>query len=93
MPRSLQAMFDHPLHSTPIISREELAALGKGEIAYLKPIRSENAREVFPDLMLEPGFELFAVYGADGIPLMVTADRYAAQASAAQFHLDTVSLH
>jgi hypothetical protein len=79
------------------ISPEALAQLGDGEIAYVKTIRSEDARNLFPQLseieQIEPGLKLFALHAADGTPIMLTDSREAAIANAISQELETVSVH
>ena len=90
------AMFGHHERYAPIMTPDAFAALGSGEIAYVKSIRSENAAQLFPgipEMMFKPGCELFALYSADGTPLMLAADRNAAIASADEFKLYPLSVH
>jgi hypothetical protein len=76
------------------MSSEALALLGDGKIAYVKTIRSEDVEALFPDApQLQPGMQLFALYGADGTPIMVTDSREAALANAWRQELETVSVH
>jgi hypothetical protein len=76
------------------ISLEALAGLGGGKIAYIKSIRSEDVRTLFPQApQLAPGLELFALHAADGTPIMVTDSREAALANASDHQLETVSVH
>ena len=77
-----------------VLTDEQLAALGEGLVAYVKPIRSEDLRNLFPGApAVQPGLELFALLGADGKPLIVTDSRDAALANAMQHELHMVSLH
>jgi hypothetical protein len=72
----------------------ELAALGEGQVAYVKPLRSDEARRLFPQApQLAPGLQLFALLSASGSPIMLTDSRDAAVANAWQHDLETVSLH
>jgi len=76
------------------ISPEALAQLGDGEIAYVKPIRSDEVAKLFPQAPeLEPGTQLFALHAADGTPIMLTDSREAAVANAWSHELETVSVH
>lgn len=78
----------------PSMSREALAGLGGGKIAYIKPIRSEDVSTLFPQApALAPGMKLFALHAADGTPIMVTDSREAALANAWDHELETVSVH
>jgi len=85
---------DETTTRTPAISPEALAHLGDGEIAYVKPIRSEQVAELFPQAPeIAPGLQLFALHAADGTPIMLTDSREAAVANAWSHELETVSVH
>jgi hypothetical protein len=76
------------------MSPQALALLGDGKIAYVKPIRSEDVRALFPNApRLAPGLKLFALHAADGTPIMLTDSREAAIANAWSQELETVSVH
>jgi hypothetical protein len=76
------------------MSREALAHLGDGRIAYVKTIRSEDVPALFPQAPeIEPGLKLFALHAADGTPIMLTDSREAAIANAWSQELETVSVH
>jgi hypothetical protein len=78
------------------LSPEGLAHLGDGRIAYVKTIRSEDVRALFPQAEmpdLPPGQMLFALHGADGTPIMLTDTREAAVANAWSQELEMVSVH
>ena len=78
------------------ISAEALAHLGDGRIAYVKTIRSEDVRAMFPQAQMPqmaPGQTLFALHAADGTPIMLTDSREAAVANAWSQELETVSVH
>jgi hypothetical protein len=80
--------------SRPLLTNEQLASLGGGRVAYVKPIRSEDLGQLFPAApAVEPGLQLFALLGADGTPIVVTDSRDAAVANARQQELEMVSLH
>ena len=82
----------HPSYST--MSREALALLGGGKIAYVRTIRSEDVPTLFPQAPeIAPGLKLFALHAADGTPIMLTDSREAAIANAWSQELETVSLH
>lgn len=77
-----------------VLTEEQLARLGEGLVAYLKPIRSEDIGTLFPDIPgVQPGMQLFALLGASGKPLVLTDSRDAALANAMQNELHMVSLH
>ena len=59
---------NHVTSRETMISPEALALLGGGKIAYVKTIRSEDVRAMFPQAPeLQPGMELFALHAADGV--------------------------
>jgi hypothetical protein len=78
------------------ISPEALAHMGDGRIAYVKTIRSEDVRALFPQAEMPEmpaGQKLFALHAADGTPIMLTDSREAAVANAWSQELETVSVH
>jgi hypothetical protein len=73
---------------------EQFAHLGGGHVAYVKPLLSEEAQRLFPQVEgVQPGLRLFALVNADGTPIMLTDSRDAAIANAWENQLQTVSLH
>ncbi len=82
------------LAGAPPISQEQLAHLGGGSIAYVKPMRSEEVQRLFPQVAdIQPGLQLFALVSADGTPIMLTDSKDAAIANAWEHQLETVSVH
>lgn len=78
----------------PVITQEALAHLGDGQIAYVKPVRSEDVKSLFPQIPeMADGIELFALHAADGTPMMLTDSREAAVANAWSHSLQPVSVH
>jgi hypothetical protein len=78
------------------LSPEALAQLGDGHIAYVRAVRFEDFRKMFPQAdvpQLDPGQVLFALHAADGTPIMLTDTREAAVANAWSQELETVSVH
>jgi hypothetical protein len=68
--------------------------LGDGKVAYIKSIKSQEMRQMFPQAPeLEPGFDLWVLLGADGTPIMVSDSREAVVVNAQQADLTTLSLH
>ena len=77
-----------------VMSAVDFARLGDGQVAYVKQIDSEQARDLFPTLTgLPEGIDLYAVVGADGTPLGITDSRDSAIASVIQNELEPVSVH
>jgi len=76
------------------MSPESLAGLGGGRIAYLRPMRSDEVRTLFPDVPpIAPGLDLWALLAADGTPIMLADSREALVMNAHENDLETVSLH
>ncbi len=76
------------------LSQADLARLGAGELAYIKPMRSEEVQRAFPGAKdLKPGMRLFALLAADGSPIMLTDSRDIAMNSAWEHELATVQVH
>jgi hypothetical protein len=72
----------------------DLAALGEGHLAYVRPIRSEEVRQFFPQAPeLTPGLDLFALLSASGAPIMLADSREVVLANAFAHDLQPVSLH
>src|ERR1700744_1042268 len=80
--------------SGDIVTKEALARLGGGRLAYVTPIRSEDVQAMFPQAPeIAPGVELFVLHAADGTPIMLTASQEAAVANAWSNELEMVSVH
>ncbi|MGD9869384.1 MAG: DUF1150 family protein [Hyphomicrobiales bacterium] len=78
----------------PVMSAEAFARLGGGHVAYIRPMTADVAARLFPALRGIPeGIDLYALVGADGVPLTLTDSRDAALANALQHDLEPVSLH
>lgn len=72
----------------------DLAALGEGHIAYVRPIRSDEVMRLFPQAPeLTPGLDLFALLSASGAPILLADSRDVVLANAAAHDLHPVSLH
>ena len=71
-----------------------LASWGLGQMAYVKPMRSDEVSRLFPNApAIQPGLQLFALLSASGEPILLTDNRDAAVANAWAHDLETVSLH
>lgn len=78
----------------PIMSQIELARLGGGQIAYIKELTSDEARQMFPAVEgLPSGIDLFALHAADGTPIALTDSRQAAVSHAMGDELQIASVH
>ena len=81
-------------HTTPVIEPGALAALGEGQVAYVKAISSDEVKRIFPQAPeLAPGLQLFALLSASGAPIMLTDSRDTAVANAWAHDLQTVILN
>ncbi len=77
-----------------VISLGELAALGDGEVAYIRELTSEEAEVMFPSIEGIPsGINLFTLYAADGTPLALTDSLSAALAHAMEDDLEIATVH
>ncbi len=86
--------FDINNHAGQPLDMAELANLGLGDVAYVKPLRSDDVARLFPQApKLQPGMELFALLSASGEPIVLTDSKDAAVANAWAHDLTTVSLH
>lgn len=73
---------------------ESLAGLGGGRIAYVRPMRSDEVKTLFPNVPpIAPGLDLWALLAADGTPIMLADSREAVVMNAHENDLETVSLH
>lgn len=87
-------MLNETKHEAALLTSDQLARLGGGRVAYLKPIRSEDLTKLLPEAPeVQPGLQLFALLAADGTPIAVTDSRNAALANAIEQELEMVSLH
>lgn len=76
------------------VSAQELADLGNGEVGYIRRMRSEEVAEKFPQAPeIAPGLDLWALFGADGTPILLSDNRSSAYYKAAEDDLSTVSVH
>jgi hypothetical protein len=77
-----------------IMPSEAFAGLGGGKIAYIRPMKSDEAKGLFPQLPpVAPGLDLWALLGADGVPIMLADNREAVVSNAFQNDLEMVSIH
>ena len=89
-PASLVAKVD----AAPARSLAALAAMGGGEVAYVRAFRAGDLRAIFPQTAeLHPSVQLFALFGADGTPLMLADSRDAVISGAWQNDLAMAMVH
>jgi len=76
------------------ITPAELAHVGEGALAYLREIGSDELTARFPGMPeIESGLTLWALFGANGQPILLSDERDTALAGAIQNQLIPVSLH
>jgi hypothetical protein len=79
---------------SPPFSEEQFVHLGGGSLAYVRELSSDEVSKLFPQAPpIQPGLQLYALLGADGVPIVLTDSRDAALANALQNELQTVSVH
>jgi len=76
------------------IRTPDLAALGGGRLAYIRPMTAGQAKDLFPSMPeVAPELHLWALLAADGSPIMLADTREAVEMNAHDHDLETVSLH
>lgn len=81
-------------HLSEIMSVEELTELGTGDVAYIKPIKAQDLKEMFPEVPpLHDNMTLYALLNADGTPILLADSREAAVANAFEADLEMAALH
>ncbi|KQZ93561.1 DUF1150 family protein [uncultured Agrobacterium sp.] len=76
------------------LTKSQLAHLGAGEVGYIRKMRAEQVSKCFPEAPeLDPGLDLWALFGADGTPILLTDNRSSTFFKAAEDELRTISLH
>lgn len=92
--KSLRKRHRVPQHAA-VMSETELAQLGGGQVAYIRPMSSKEALRMFPRLKgeLPRGLKLFSLFAADGTPIALTDTRQAAITYAMEGELEISSIH
>jgi hypothetical protein len=76
------------------ITEQELAAIGQGHIAYMRQLSGKEINEAFPGKVeIDPEARVWALFGADGTPIMLAGDAGAALQGAFQADLLPVAVH
>jgi len=76
-----------------LFTDEQFAHLGGGTLCYVKPMLSDDVRRIFPAApAINPGLRIFALFGADGRPLILSDSRDMAIANARENNLELMSL-
>ncbi|MCT7376203.1 DUF1150 family protein [Chelativorans salis] len=76
------------------VTQQQLAHIGEGAIAYMREMDAEDLKGKFPGVPdMAPGTKLWALFAADGKPILLADARDAALAGAFENDLQPVSLH
>ncbi|BCH20510.1 hypothetical protein MesoLjLc_02950 [Mesorhizobium sp. L-8-10] len=76
------------------VTEAQLAHLGEGQVAYLRKVSSDDLRGRFPGLTnIAPGLEVWALFAANGQPILLSDERDRALAGAFENELVPVSIH
>jgi hypothetical protein len=76
------------------VTPAELAHLGEGVVAYLREIGSDELKGKFPGLPeIAPGTRLWALFAANGQPILLSDERDRALAGAFENDLTPVAIH
>ncbi|MFT4000120.1 MAG: DUF1150 family protein [Rhizobium sp.] len=80
--------------ATARLTESELANIGAGEVAYIRKMDWSEVSRCFPEAPdIDPDVDLWALFGADGTPILLTDNRSSTFYRAAEDELKTVSLH
>lgn len=76
------------------ITQNELAHLGEGSVAYVREMQSDDLKGKFPGLPeMASGTKLWALFSANGQPILLSDQRERAIAGAFANDLVTVAIH
>ncbi len=76
------------------VSQDQLAHIGEGAVAYVREMISDDLKTKFPGLPeIAPGTRLWAVFAANGQPILLSDRRDTALAGAFQNDLTPVAVH
>ncbi|ENN86353.1 protein of unknown function DUF1150 [Rhizobium freirei PRF 81] len=80
--------------ATARLTQSELANIGTGEVGYIRKMDWNEVSRCFPEAPdIDPDVDLWALFGADGTPILLTDNRSSTFYRAAEDELKTVSLH
>ena len=83
-----------PQTPEPARTPEALAAMGGGEVAYIRAFRAAELRHLFPQTEnVHPSVQLYGLFAADGAPLMLADSRDLVISGAWQNDLDMATVH
>ena len=81
-------------HERQVMPPANFAVLGGGKMAYVRPMKSDDVKALFPQMPpITPGLNLWALLAADGTPIMLADSREAVLMNAHENDLETVSIH
>lgn len=84
----------NPAAIARIMTPDDLATLGGGEVAYIKTMTSDEAQRMFPAIEgLPEGINLYSLHAADGTPIALTDTMQAAVGHAIGDELEVRALH
>jgi hypothetical protein len=76
------------------VTPAQLAHLGEGTVAYLREMGSDELMGKFPGLpQIQPGTRLWALFAANGQPVLLSDERDRAIAGALENDLTPVAIH
>ncbi|WP_159586980.1 DUF1150 family protein [Chelativorans xinjiangense] len=76
------------------VTQQQLAHIGEGAVAYMREMDAEDLKGKFPGVPdMAPGTKLWALFAANGQPILLADARDAALAGAFENDLQPVSLH
>ena len=75
------------------VSKEQFAHLGEGAIGYIRQISSDEFMAAWPGMAEMPsGIDIWALFAADGMPILLTDEKSAAVEAAREKELMAVPL-
>jgi len=78
----------------PVVTKTDLAHLGEGVVAYLREIGTDELKGKFPGLPdMQAGTKLWALFAANGQPILLSDARDRALAGAFENDLVPVAIH
>ncbi len=81
-------------NETRTISQDQLAHIGEGAVAYVREIVSDELKSKFPGMPeIASGTHLWALFAANGQPILLADKRDSAVAGAFQNDLTPVPVH
>lgn len=76
------------------VTQDQLAHIGEGSVAYVREIISDDLRGKFPGLPeIASGTRLWALFAANGQPILLSDERSRALAGAFENDLIPVAIH